>query len=44
VSVALGMQHAMRIRQWSVACSALQCFSMLSLKRLDFGGDENYWT
>ena len=39
VFVALGIQHAMRMRRFilpSVACSALQYFPTLSHKRYDF--------
>jgi len=43
VFVALGIQHAMRIRQISsVASAALQYFSMLSHKRHDFFKEKSY--
>jgi hypothetical protein len=46
VFVALGIQHAKRIRHNllpSVACSAVQNFSTLSHKRLDFRKKNSHW-
>ena len=47
MSVALGIQHAVRMRRIilpSEACPALQYFSTVSHKRYDFRKKKSYWT